>query len=322
MMRLRFNIPIVCSLVLCSASSLYADTFGNGLSTFDIEFVAVGNPGNPSDTRYPATSFGAVPYEYRIGKFEISEQQIDKANVVGNLGITHDDRGNDKPATSISWNEAARFVNWLNVSSGGVPAYKFENQPGDAPYSAQEDILLWEPGDAGYDPSNLYRNSLAKYVLPSADEWHKAAFYDPVADAYYDYPTASDSDPDGIDFADDPNFDAVFDDGGFNLLPNDVTDVGALSPYGTAGQGGNAWELEETSLDLLNDDVINYRGLRGGGFLNTPSSLHASVRNFVEFPIVENSVVGFRVASVTAVPEPTSVALVAMACIFVLNRRR
>ncbi len=55
-----------------------ADTFGSGANSFSIDFVTIGNPGNPPDANpNPA---GAVDYEYRIGKYEISEQMIDKAN--------------------------------------------------------------------------------------------------------------------------------------------------------------------------------------------------------------------------------------------------
>ena len=50
---------------------------------------------------------------------------IDKANTLGGLGITKDTRGANQPATSVSWNEAARFVNWLDTSQGFTPAYKF-----------------------------------------------------------------------------------------------------------------------------------------------------------------------------------------------------
>src|SRR3954462_240759 len=101
-----------------------ADTFGNGANSFDIDFVTIGKPGNPPDANpNPA---GAVPFSYRIGKYEISEQMIDKANALGGLGITKDTRGPDYPATSVTWFEAAKFVNWLDTSTGIVPAYKFD----------------------------------------------------------------------------------------------------------------------------------------------------------------------------------------------------
>src|SRR5688572_3879726 len=74
-----------------------ADVFGVGANSFEIEFVTIGNPGNPPDANpNPA---GAVPYEYRIGKYEVSEEMIAKANALGGLGITKDTRGPDFPAT-------------------------------------------------------------------------------------------------------------------------------------------------------------------------------------------------------------------------------
>src|SRR5262249_10544749 len=128
-----------------STSALLADTFGSGANSFDIDFVTIGNPGNPPDANpNPA---GAVAYTYRIGKYEISEQMIDKANALGGLGITKDTRGADYPATSVTWYEAAKFVNWLNTSRGSVPAYKFDGSG---------NFQLWTPSDAGYDPANLY----------------------------------------------------------------------------------------------------------------------------------------------------------------------
>ena len=156
------------------AGESFADTFGSGANSFAIDFVTIGNPGNPPDAiPNPA---GAVPYSYRIGKYEITEQMIDKANALGGLGITKDTRGPDMPATSVTWYEAAKFVNWLNTSTGSVPAYKFDGSG---------NFQLWQSTDAGYDSTNLYRNKLAKYVLPTVHEWHKAAYYDPSAGIYY-----------------------------------------------------------------------------------------------------------------------------------------
>jgi formylglycine-generating enzyme required for sulfatase activity len=229
---------------------------------------------------------------------------IDKANTLGGLGITHDNRGANKPATSISWFEAAKFVNWLN---GSTPAYNFD---------PNGNFQLWDPNDAGYNPNNLYRNSLATYFLPSMDEWYKAAYYDPNDTVYYDYPTGSDSVPDGIDFAGDTTFDAVFLDGGSNPQPNDITDVGVLSPYGTAGQGGNVFEWEETEFDLVNDSSSSARGVRGGRWNFNSSGLRSSVR----FNITGgSSSIGFRVASI---PEPTTSALALAALCLVMSRRR
>lgn len=236
-------------------SQAAADTFGSGASSFDIEFVTIGNPSNPPDTTDRPITDGAVPYAYRIGKYEISEQMIDKANALGGLGITKDARGPDFPATSVTWYEAARFVNWLNTSTGNSSAYKFDGA---------SNFQLWLPSDPGYNAANLYRNNRARYFLPSLNEWHKAAYYDPVAGVYYDYPTGSDSVPDGIDFVGDTTFEVLFNDGATNPDPNAITNVGLLSPYGIAGQGGNVTEWEETAFDRQNSSPLSGRGVRGG----------------------------------------------------------
>ncbi|TWU28367.1 SUMF1/EgtB/PvdO family nonheme iron enzyme [Bythopirellula polymerisocia] len=304
----------VAALMVCAAPVLIgivtADTFGSGLNTFDIEFVTIGNPGNTADTTGSPAPVGSVPYEYRIGKFEVSENMIDRANALGGLGITKTTRAPDKPATGVTWFEAAQFVNWLNTSTGNMPAYQF----------GAGGFQLWQPGDAGYDANNLYRNSLARYFLPNVDEWYKAAYYDSSVGVYYDYPTGSDSVPDGIDFPGDSAFDAVFFDGGSNPQPNDITDVGVLSPYGTAGQGGNVHEWEETDLDLVNDSALSARGLRGGDYVNVSSSLKSLDRNN-NLPTTETSNGGFRVARI-AIPEPSSLLLGVLAAVGFVFRRR
>jgi formylglycine-generating enzyme required for sulfatase activity len=299
------NVCISLVVLFCLAGSFdlcNADTFGTGANTFQIDFVTIGSPGNPPDTTDRPVTDGAVPYRYRIGKYEVSEQMIDKANAESAaagipLNITHDGRGANMPATSISWFEAARFMNWLNTSIGSAPAYKFDSAG---------NFQLWEPMDMGYDSTNLYRNKLARYFLPTLWEWHKAAYYDPVANTYYDYPTGSDSVPDGIDFMGDMIFDAVFDDGADNPAPNNVFTVGLSSPFGTVGQGGNVFEWEETSADRVNNEVGEGRGLRGGSWTGEQSLLLAANRNGLS-PAAESNLIGIRVASV--IPEPTALLL-------------
>ncbi|RIK71464.1 MAG: hypothetical protein DCC67_20305, partial [Planctomycetota bacterium] len=251
------------------------------------------------------------PYAYRIGKYEVSERMIDVANALGGLGVTQDARGPDYPATSVTWFEAARFVNWLNASTGHAPAYKFD---------AGGAFQLWQPSDAGYDPSNLYRNRRAKYFLPSLNEWHKAAYYDPAAGVYYDYPTGSDAVPDGIDFPGDPAFDAVFYDGGLNPGPNTVADVGVLSPYGTAGQGGNVREWEETAFDRINDAAMEDRLAAGGSVNDHPNLLASWNAGGGTMPQLVNPILGFRIAGI--VPEPRIAAFLGMIAFTLLRYRR
>lgn len=304
-------------IVLFASPEIRADSFGSSSNTFDIEFVTIGTPGNPADTTGNPNPAGSVNYTYRIGKFEISEDMINKANTIsqadGNpLGILHANRGTNKPATDIDWFEAAEFVNWLNISTGNSPAYKFDSN---------NNFQLWASTDVGYNPTNLYRNSLARYVLPNVDEWYKAAYYDPNNGIYYDYPTGSNTAPDGIDFAGDPNFEVVYSTGGSNPLPNDITDVGVLSPFGTAGQGGNALEWEETEFDLINDSASSRRGFRGGTW-NVSGELRST--NRFGMPPTNQSTIGFtgfRIASIV-IPEPATCGLAIIATLCLAMGRR
>jgi hypothetical protein len=291
----------------CFVSVAGADTFGNGANSFEIEFVKIGSPGNPADTTGNPNPAGSVPYVYRIGKYEISEQMIDKANALGNLGITKDTRGPDKPATSVSWFEAAQFVNWLNTSTGHTPAYKFDGNG---------EFQLWTPDDTGYDANNLFRNSEAKYFLPSADEWYKAAFYDPATNTWYDFPTGSNTAPTSVASGIDPGTAVYRQD--LSAGPADVFNAGGLSPYGTMAQGGNVEEWEETELDLVNDLAIGQRFRRAGAW--DAFSFTLSVSAWAgSSPNIAHSSLGFRVA---CIPEPRTAMLTSLPFLLALLTRR
>jgi formylglycine-generating enzyme required for sulfatase activity len=225
---------------------------------------------------------------------------ITKANLAGSLGITMADmsdyggNGVNRPATGVSWYEAATYVNWLNTSTGGTAAYKFSGST----------FQLWSAGDAGYNANNMFRNSLAKYVIASSNEWYKGAYGSPNG-TWFNYPTGSDSAPTEVASGTAANT-AVYNG---QSGPADITSAGGLSAYGTMGQGGNVWEWNETAYDGTNDTAGETRELRGGSyFYDFGGNLGASVRLSYS-PTFEGSDAGFRVASV---PEPSSLSLLAI----------
>ena len=310
----RSRVLSIAAGALATAASMAAPsyagtvTFGSGSNVFNMEFVTIGNPNNLADTTGSPNPAGSVGYTYGIGKFEVSEDMITKYNAdfgtANSLAITKDTRGSAKPATNVSWNEAARFVNWLNTSTGGFAAYKFTTGGSNA------NIALWTATDTlDYDASNLYRSKRAKYVLPSTNEWYKAAYYNPNDSTYYNFANGLDTRPTAVISGTASNT-AVYTQSGeaSPTGPADVTNAGGLSPYGVMGLNGNAREWEESSYDRLNSSGSSSRGFRGGYWGSFSSDLSSSTRGYNFSPNDGYSNDGFRVASLSsdaAVPEPS-----------------
>jgi hypothetical protein len=191
-----------------------------------MDFVTIGNPDNAADTTGTPNSAGSVGYIYSIGKFEVSEDMINKFNASQSLVITHDTRGTAKPATNVSWNEAARFVNWLNTSTGNHAAYKFTTG------GVNDDIALWDAtaDPLDYDSANGLRSKRAKYVLPSLNEWYKAAYYDSSNSTFYDFANGSNTRPIAVTSGTDSNT-AVYTQSGeaSPTVPADITEAGGYA---------------------------------------------------------------------------------------------
>jgi formylglycine-generating enzyme len=324
-MRMTTSIAVLSLALFGFSAHAIAGIFGSGENQFTIDFVTIGNPGNPADStgKPPGTPnpAGSVSYEYQMGRYEVSRDMVIKASNLGGLGVTLRDmslsggNGVNRPATGVSWNEAARFVNWLNASKGFSPAYKFSTQPGDVGYMANEDIFLWDAGDPGFNAANPFRNSLAFYFLPSVDEWHKAAYYDPDTETYFRFPTGGNDPPTAVTSGMGANttvYGQTFSQG-----PADIMAAGGPSPFGTIGQGGNVFEWTEVELDLLVLYGSTTRGSRGGNwYLNSNflSSSFAGSRAGAGAHLDFNDY-GFRVASLSTpaplpeVPEPGSLAM-------------
>ena len=238
-----------------SASAQITENFSWPLNSFSMEFVRVGNPGNLANTTkdmiyHAAPAYtdliqgGAVGYTYDIGKTEVSRVMVEKVNAETGLSglITMQDlsglggNGPNRPATGLSWYDAAKFVNELNLAQGYRPAYKTTGYT--VPFLSE-----WQPGEAGYNAANPLRNSTAKYFIASSDEWYKAAFYSPSKADYnlYPQPDADITLPPPTPVA-GGTVGAVYGQAG----PADVNNAGGLSAYGTVGQGGNAWEWTES----------------------------------------------------------------------------
>lgn len=315
--------------LLCASLCIFALSCSAHAVTFT--WATVGDTGNPTDPGNGSDPniYGAVANTYRIATHEVTNTQyaeflnavadadsgadplyntnmgsssfggINRSGSSGSYTYSVKASFDNRPVVYTSWNDSARFANWLH-----------NGQPTGA-----QDAGTTESG--AYDMSVSFPMRLlgATHFLPSEDEWYKAAYYAPGSaagggDDYWQYPTQSDTapteeaPPGGTNSA---NYDRQ--SGGV------LTDVGAYSTatshYGAFDMGGNVWEWNEAVIGTS-------RGLRGGSWLNSSFLLQSSFRNS-SFPSNVNLNRGFRVASI---PEPATGSLVLIALVTLGCRRR
>jgi len=306
------------------AQTITTQTFGTGANAFTMDFVTIGNPGNAADTTGTPNPVGRVDYTYNLGKYEVSRDVVLKASTAGGLGLNMVDlsyyvggNASNQPAMGISWNEAARFVNWLNESKGYQKAYKFTTS------GANDNLSVWGAGQ--YVGNNQFRHKDAYFFLPSRDEWHKGAYYDPSKSGgagYWNFATKSDTAPLAVSGGTTSGT-AVYNGSftGQNNIPSDITNAGGLSAYGTMAQNGNSWEWTESASDGINDLAYENRDLRGGNYFNGSGFLDASYRGTF-YPTEESFSVGYFGFRVASIPEPSSLSLSALGGVLVALRRR
>ena len=275
-----------------------------------IDWVEIGNPGNPPDTASNcyAADCGSVAYTYYISKYEVTNAQyteflnakaaadplglysihmgsssdwggITRSGVSGSYTYTAKSGYESRPVAFVSFYDALRFTNWLSNGQGS----------GDTETGAYTITLT------GIENNSITRNPGAITFLPNENEWYKAAYYSPSG-VYFDYPTGTNTPTDCVTPASDTGNAA-------NCWPayelGTFTSVGAYalsdSPYGTFDQGGNVQEWNEQIA------YTDGRGFRGGTSV-LGVELLAAAHNNMDPPDMEFEYGGFRVASL--VPEP------------------
>jgi sulfatase modifying factor 1 len=307
----------------------------------EMDWVFVGNPSNPPklppgcwSSRTPDSSAkcGVVTYDYWIGTYEVTNTQYAaflnakaasdpyelynpemESNPRGGGIVREGSDGSysysvkagfeDRPATWVSFFDAVRFVNWLDNGQAA----------GDTETGAY--TLL---GGTAI-PSNwqtIVREPTAIAFLPNEAEWWKAAYFDPVSETYFDYPTRSNTPPTCSAPTSAPN------SANCGLVVGDTTDVGSYpnsaSPYGTFDQAGNVWEWTEETYEFFPPGSEGLRLLVSGGARTPADELEWSWW-FLEVPSEDFWTYGFRVGTydpeilaLRVIPEPgTSLLLMA-----------
>jgi formylglycine-generating enzyme required for sulfatase activity len=269
----------------------------------DIDFVTIGNAGNPGDTRtdYPDSAdpygCGAVGYEYQIGMYEVTNGQWDAfvsaaGAPAGNPSNAYDYSafwtGDDIPTNVVSWYEAAQFCNYLTSGEKSQGAYLFSGNNTN-------------PGNyLGIDRGSAISAYDIAYVIPTEDEWYKAAYY--TGSGYSTYANGTDVSPIA---GDDTNYNSA-------VVRPWAVGTGTIEQNGTFDMMGNVWEWNETLISGSS------RGIRGGTYDSYNDWLSSSYR--VPFgPEGQGDFIGFRVASV---PEPSTFLLLSLGAVMLRKRIR
>ncbi len=330
------KVPLALPLRLALAVGISASASASVV----IDWVSIGNPGNPAQSQANRTHFirtsgdaaGSVDYIYTIARNETSIADYAKflnavaatdtyglydSRMASNLNIAGISRSGspglysysvvgsgERPITYVSWFDAARFANWLHH---GQPT-------GLLGVGLIEDgAYLLSGATSGMAPQ---KKADAKVWIPTNNEWFKAAYYDPThmngAGGYWLHANRSGS-MQSNDFA-VPGA-ANFRVGDFATTPgnntssatqNYLTDAGAYgvdsqSYYGINDMAGNVYEWND-----LTGTASLTRGYRGGAWDITNSvSLDSASQAFGNTNYAASNL-GFRLA---AVPEPSSMFL-------------
>jgi hypothetical protein len=160
------------------------------------DFVNVTNINNSANS----DGYGAVAQNYSISKYLVtnaeyveflnSQAEYQELLWSSNMSINNTEgvysvvsgMGN-MPVNYMNWSTAAKYCNWLH--DGKPNSFTTPNLT------------------TAYTGLYLERNPLAKYYIPTENEWYKAAYYDPNkggagVSGYWNYATMSDDPPDAI----------------------------------------------------------------------------------------------------------------------------
>ena len=282
MSEMKSKVLVVITCIMMLTNFAFADI----IRGIDIDFVTIGNAGNSADT----TGYGAVGHNYRIGKYEITNSQWNAftgaAGVpAGNPSYAYDQSSTwtsaQQPTNNISWYEAAQFCNYLTSGQKYSGAYQFDGSG----------------NFLGINRSTSIATYGTTYVIPTEDEWYKAAYFKPDASGYSLFANGTDVTPiAGVQ----SNY--------YNTIgsPWNVGSGTIIEQNGTFDMMGNVWEWNETLVDLG-------RGVRGAAYNSGDVINLTSSGRYSGLPDSEDNsisgVFGFRIASI---PEPATLLLLGL----------
>jgi sulfatase modifying factor 1 len=292
--------PTRSALLMLGATASLASSAA--FADISMQTLTVGDVGNAADT----TGLGAVDYGYSIGKYEVTNTQyvaflnakaksdpnnlyngayhatyggITRSGTAGSYTYATISGRENWAVTYVSFWDACRFANWMSNGQGD----------GDTENGS---YTLTPTGIAN---NTVTRNVGATWVIPTENEWYKAAFYKSggLNAGFWSYGTGTNSITTSM--------------ANYNSVVSNVLAVGSFAPtsaYGAFDMAGNAWEKTEKII------TGGKRQNLGGAFNSSIGSIQKLDAGFLTAATFEENTSGFRMAFV---PGPSSIALLGLA---------
>lgn len=308
------NVRAFARCVVMAVAGLCAAAAQAGPITIDM--VEVGNPGNAANPAAPTSiatrGGGSVSYVFNIGKYEVTNaqyseflnsiakvsdpnnlfntsMQIQRTGTAGNFSYSATTSNGNRPVQFTSATDIFRFANWLH---NGMP-------------SGLQTVTTTENGSYDMALAQPTRQVGAKFWIPSASEWYKAAYYNPTLNSgtggYTLYPVNSGT----LTAGTAPGTATT---ANFANAVGTTTNVGAYtsadSYYGAFDMAGNLAERFDSPAGTAYLYVLGNwnQGLAFNASNSSTAFGNASISG-------ENARTGFRIA---AVPEPSTLVLAGM----------
>jgi formylglycine-generating enzyme required for sulfatase activity len=184
-------------------------------------------------------------------------------------------------------------------------------------------------GGANSERGGVWGTDLGAVALPTENEWYKAAYYDSNkggtdVGGYYQYSFGhANGDTISTSYA---NYDYSYENGAgggtYALSPVDHYEGlnASLSAYGVADMTGNVWEWTDSQYNTFS------RVVRGSAYYSDAADLAAGSSWLDLTPGDGYGDLGFRVASLAPIPEPSTYgmiggALVGLLCLLRRKKR-